>query len=220
MSPLSAFSDTFTFRKKTSPIEDNSNQTNSALEDTSLAANQTATTDIKMVETNKKPFTEQTDTEALADLANQEISLDLQGLIDDSQFADDNLFGDLMETAKKNDAAAAAVAHHHHHHHWMNGHTTNPAAAGTGNNNNSVSANNNGMLPRGPTPSSGGGSSGQNSPVGGSDGHGSPVQQTNPGYGVSAGGGQYGRNTLAYLPGSVHAAGFNQINQHNQNVQV
>merc|ERR1719151_128613 len=53
--------------------------------------------------TAKKSYAEQTDSE-LAELATQEISLDLQGLIDDTQFPDDNLFGDLMETAKKNDA--------------------------------------------------------------------------------------------------------------------
>jgi hypothetical protein len=51
----------------------------------------------------KKPYAEQTDSE-LAELATQEISLDLQGLIDDTHFADENLFGDLMETAKKNEA--------------------------------------------------------------------------------------------------------------------
>lgn len=126
----------------------------------------------------KKIFTEQTDSE-LAELATQEISLDLQGLIDDTQFPDDNLFGDLIETAKKNDANQ-----------WM-------------------------TMARGATPSSG--SSGQNSP--GSEGQNSP-----PAY--IGGGGAYNRNTLAYLPGSVHAAGFNQLqhvshhhHQH-QNLQV
>ena len=38
----------------------------------------------------------------LAELTSSEISLDLQGLIDDSHFGDDNLFGDLIE-AKKNE---------------------------------------------------------------------------------------------------------------------
>ena len=132
----------------------------------------------------KKSYVEQTDSE-LAELATQEISLDLQGLIDDTQFPDDNLFGDLIETAKKNDASQ-----------WMS-------------------------MARGATPSSG--SSGQNSP--GSEGQNSP-----PAYGN---GGAYGRNMLAYLPGSVHngAAGYNPYNNqqhqhqqqqhhHNQNVQV
>lgn len=41
----------------------------------------------------------------LAELASPEISLDLQGLIDDTHFGEDNLFGDLIETAKKNDGA-------------------------------------------------------------------------------------------------------------------
>ena len=56
-----------------------------------------------------KTFTEQNTEHAaareLAELATQEISLDLQGLIDDTHFPDDNLFGDLIETAKKNDSA-------------------------------------------------------------------------------------------------------------------
>ena len=90
----------------------------------------------------------------LAELATQEISLDLQGLIDETHFPDDNLFGDLIETAKKNDAAMYGMA-----------------------------------MPRGATPSSG--SSGQNSP--GSEGQNSP-----PAYNP------YSRNSLAYMPGSVH----------------
>jgi hypothetical protein len=55
----------------------------------------------------KKTYAEQTDSE-LAELATQEISLDLQGLIDDTHFADENLFGDLMETAKKNEAGGTS----------------------------------------------------------------------------------------------------------------
>jgi len=52
-----------------------------------------------------KTFPEHTEhARELAELATQEISLDLQGLIDDTHFPDDNLFGDLIETAKKNDA--------------------------------------------------------------------------------------------------------------------
>ena len=51
-----------------------------------------------------KTFPEHTEhARELAELATQEISLDLQGLIDDTHFPDDNLFGDLIETAKKND---------------------------------------------------------------------------------------------------------------------
>merc|ERR1711874_814152 len=50
-----------------------------------------------------KHFVEHSDRE-LAELATQEISLDLQGLIDETHFPDDNLFGDLMETTKKNEA--------------------------------------------------------------------------------------------------------------------
>ena len=53
-----------------------------------------------------KHFAEHSDRE-LAELATQEISLDLQGLIDDTHFPDDNLFGDLMDTAKKNEGAGA-----------------------------------------------------------------------------------------------------------------
>ena len=41
----------------------------------------------------------------LAELSSTEISLDLQGLIDDSHFGDDNLFGDLMENGKKSDGS-------------------------------------------------------------------------------------------------------------------
>jgi hypothetical protein len=82
----------------------------------------------------KKSYAEQTDSE-LAELATQEISLDLQGLIDDTHFADENLFGDLMETAKKNE---------------VNG--TSPQSSWL-------------ALARAATPgSSSGGSSGQNSP--------------------------------------------------------
>lgn len=115
-----------------------------------------------------KHFAEQSDRE-LAELATQEISLDLQGLIEDTHFPDDNLFGDLMDTAKKNDAMYGA---------------------GTGN----------GMMGRGSTP----GSSGQNSP--GSEGQNSP-----PAYNHN----NHYRNTLAYLPGSVHhGANYNQHQQH------
>ena len=41
----------------------------------------------------------------LAELSSTEISLDLQGLIDDSHFGDDNLFGDLIENGKKSDGS-------------------------------------------------------------------------------------------------------------------
>ncbi len=210
MSPLSGFSDTF---RKKAPILDHhslgsvvstaTTTTNSFSSCAAAAASEsnlslTENSSCKMVET-KKPYTEHTEAE-LADLATQEISLDLHGLIDDSQFTDENLFGDLMETAKKNEAAA---------NHWLN--------AANGGNNNGM----NGGMVRGQTPSSGG-SSGQNSPVGnGSDGLGSPLQHHQHNGGGGYGGG-YGsmRNPLAYLPGSVHAAGFNQITQHNQNIQV
>ena len=185
MSPLSAFSDTFKLGKNIKP------QIEEATKVTSTEA--TYNNSSKMVETHKKPYTEHTDSE-LAELATQEISLDLQGLIDDTQFTEDNLFGDLMETAKKNDSSAPT---HHQHQHWL-GQGTNTTAN-----------------VRGSTPTSG--SSGQNSPGGGSEGHSSPLQA---GYGGGGGAAGYARNTLAYLPGSVHAAGFNQINHHGQNVQV
>ena len=55
-----------------------------------------------------KHFGEHSDRE-LAELATQEISLDLQGLIDDTHFPDDNLFGDLMDTAKKNEVAMYGI---------------------------------------------------------------------------------------------------------------
>lgn len=55
-----------------------------------------------------KHFAEHSDRE-LAELATQEISLDLQGLIDDTHFPDDNLFGDLMDTAKKNEVAMYGI---------------------------------------------------------------------------------------------------------------
>jgi len=107
------------------------------------------------------PLSEHSDRE-LAELATQEISLDLQGLIDETHFPDDNLFGDLIETAKKNDSAMYGMP-----------------------------------MGRGATPSSG--SSGQSSP--GSEGQNSP-----PAYNP------YARNTLAYLPGSVHnGASFGQM---------
>lgn len=123
------------------------------------------------------PLSEHSDRE-LAELATQEISLDLQGLIDETHFPDDNLFGDLIETAKKNDAAIYGLP-----------------------------------MGRGATPSSG--SSGQNSP--GSEGQNSP-----PAYNP------YARNTLAYLPGSVHnGASFAQMGpvppqhqHHQQSIQV
>jgi len=122
------------------------------------------------------PLSEHSDRE-LAELATQEISLDLQGLIDETHFPDDNLFGDLIETAKKNDAAMYGLP-----------------------------------MGRGATPSSG--SSGQNSP--GSEGQNSP-----PAYNP------YARNTLAYLPGSVHnGASFAQMgpvppqHHHQQQIQV
>jgi hypothetical protein len=95
----------------------------------------------------KKTYAEQTDSE-LAELATQEISLDLQGLIDDtSPFADDNLFGDLMETAKKNDVNGGVGG-------------SSPQSSWL-------------AMARAATPgSSSGGSSGQNSP--GSEGQNSP----------------------------------------------
>ena len=93
----------------------------------------------------KKSYTEQTDSE-LAELATQEISLDLQGLIDDTHFADENLFGDLMETAKKNEAGGGTSPQQSS---WL-------------------------AMARVATPSSSsGGSSGQNSP--GSEGQNSPT---------------------------------------------
>ena len=135
-----------------------------------------------------KHFAEHSDRE-LAELATQEISLDLQGLIDDTHFPDDNLFGDLMDTAKKNEGAGAMY--------------------GLG-------------LGRGPGPGSGTpGSSGQNSP--GSEGQNSPVGGGYPGAGAGQGAGHPGhyRNTLAYLPGSVHhGATYSQQHHHGHHPQV
>ena len=71
----------------------NSNNNNN----TATAANNNMANPLRI-----KHFAEHSDRE-LAELATQEISLDLQGLIDDTHFPDDNLFGDLMDTAKKND---------------------------------------------------------------------------------------------------------------------
>ena len=117
-----------------------------------------------------KHFAEHSDRE-LAELATQEISLDLQGLIDDTHFPDDNLFGDLMDTAKKNDMYGMGAM----------------GRGGAG----SVS-----------TP----GSSGQNSP--GSEGQNSP-----PAYQQAHQQAHY-RNTLAYMPGSVHhGANYGQQQQ-------
>jgi len=118
-----------------------------------------------------KHFVEHSDRE-LAELATQEISLDLQGLIDETHFPDDNLFGDLMETTKKNEAIYGMA------------------------------------LARGATPSS----SGQNSP--GSEGQNSP-----PAYSQHPS--HYSRNTLAYLPGSVHnGAHYAQAQHHSHHPQV
>ena len=114
-----------------------------------------------------KHFVEHSDRE-LAELATQEISLDLQGLIDETHFPDDNLFGDLMETTKKNEAIYGMA------------------------------------MGRGGTPSS----SGQNSP--GSEGQNSP-----PAYNPHP----YSRNTLAYLPGSVHN-GAHYAQHHSHHPQV
>lgn len=114
-----------------------------------------------------KHFVEHSDRE-LAELATQEISLDLQGLIDETHFPDDNLFGDLMETTKKNEAIYGMA------------------------------------MARGATPSS----SGQNSP--GSEGQNSP-----PAYNPQP----YSRNTLAYLPGSVHN-GAHYAQHHSHHPQV
>merc|ERR1711988_1939891 len=114
-----------------------------------------------------KHFGEHSDRE-LAELATQEISLDLQGLIDETHFPDDNLFGDLMEATKKNEAIYGMA------------------------------------LARGATPSS----SGQNSP--GSEGQNSP-----PAYSHHP----YPRNTLAYLPGSVHN-GAHYAQHHSHHPQV
>ena len=120
-----------------------------------------------------KHFAEQSDRE-LAELATQEISLDLQGLIDETHFPDDNLFGDLMDTAKKNEAMYGAMM---------------GRGSGSG------------------TP----GSSGQNSP--GSEGQNSP-----PAYNHNNHNPHY-RNTLAYLPGSVHhGANYNQHHHHHPQV--
>ena len=130
-----------------------------------------------------KHFAEHSDRE-LAELATQEISLDLQGLIDDTHFPDDNLFGDLMDTAKKNEAAMYGMG-------------------GQG-----------GQGMRGPGSGSTPGSSGQNSP--GSEGQNSPPGQGQayPGHGGQHGG--HYRNTLAYLPGSVHhGTNYNQHHHHN-----
>lgn len=117
------------------------------------------------------PLTEHSDRE-LAELATQEISLDLQGLIDGTHFPDDNLFGDLIATAKKNDATGGLYGLGQG---LQMGGQTAPLTPGSG-------------------------SSGQNSP--GSEGQNSP-----PAYNPYA-----QRNTLAYLPGSVHnGASFAQM---------
>ena len=131
-----------------------------------------------------KHFAEHSDRE-LAELATQEISLDLQGLIDDTHFPDDNLFGDLMDTAKKNEVAMYGIG---------------------------------GQGMRGPGSASTPGSSGQNSP--GSDGQNSPVGGGQPqGY---PGGHQHGhyRNTLGYIPGSVHHGTSYQQHHHHNHPQV
>lgn len=104
----------------------------------------------------------------LAELSSSEISLDLQGLIDDSHFGDDNLFGDLIE-AKKNEL-----------NHGYGLPTVNRTS---------------------PTGSLGG-SSGQSSPVGGHDHHGSPP---------------YPYRNLAYLPGSVHTSYHHSNNNNTTN---
>ena len=125
-----------------------------------------------------KHFAEHSDRE-LAELATQEISLDLQGLIDDTHFPDDNLFGDLMDTAKKNEVVMYGIG---------------------------------GQGMRGPGSASTSGSSGQNSP--GSDGQTSPTSQARgyPGHGGQHGG--HYRNTLGYIPGSVHHGTSYQQHQH------
>ena len=124
----------------------------------------------------------------LAELTSTEISLDLQGLIDDANFNDDNLFGDLGD-AKRNELNNVNQQIYGHHN---NGARTSP----------------NGSL----------GSSGHSSPTGGPEAATAgappppPVPGSNP---AAAGPGQppvgyhpnY-RNALPYLPGSVHHTGY------------
>ncbi len=143
-----------------------------------------------------------TPTGELTDLATQEISLDLQGLIDDTHFTDDNLFGDLMETAKKNDMVAAGGGGHLNNNNGMGG----GSGWGVGM----------GMFGRGqPSPGS---SDGQSSPTSCGYGGGGGYQVGNN----NNGGGRSAVGTLAYLPGSVHnGASFGHINhQQQQSIQV
>ena len=67
---------------------------NSNNNNTATAANNNMANPLRI-----KHFAEHSDRE-LAELATQEISLDLQGLIDETHFPDDHLFGDLMDRMK------------------------------------------------------------------------------------------------------------------------
>jgi len=113
----------------------------------------------------------------LAELSSTEISLDLQGLIDDSHFSDDNLFDNLVE-AKKNELNNVYGLP------GSNGNTRGSPSGG-------------GSL---------GGSSGHSSPVGG-DTSPSSFQQPHPHHAQHPHAQQQYRsnNTLTYLPGSVHS---------------
>merc|ERR1712038_676788 len=80
------------------PTPSNTNPTTSTTTNNNNSSNNNMANPLRI-----KHFVEHSDRE-LAELATQEISLDLQGLIDETHFPDDNLFGDLMETTKKNEA--------------------------------------------------------------------------------------------------------------------
>lgn len=125
----------------------------------------------------------------LAELNSTEISLDLQGLIDDANFNDDNLFGDLGD-AKRNELNNVGSVYQQVHHY--NGARTSPTGS------------------LGP-------SSGHSSPTGGPEAPGAtpvpPPQGPNPAAAAAAGQPPVGyhpnyRNALPYLPGSVHHTGY------------
>ena len=160
------------------PTPSNTNPTTSTTTNNNNSSNNNMNTNNPTTNNNManplriKHFVEHSDRE-LAELATQEISLDLQGLIDETHFPDDNLFGDLMETTKKNEAIYGMA------------------------------------LARGATPSS----SGQNSP--GSEGQNSPPAYNHQSHHP------YSRNTLAYLPGSVHnGAHYAQHHSHHPQVSL
>uniref|UniRef100_A0A0K2T9X4 BZIP domain-containing protein n=1 Tax=Lepeophtheirus salmonis TaxID=72036 RepID=A0A0K2T9X4_LEPSM len=144
----------------------------------------------------------------LTELTSSDISMDLQGLIDDSQFEDESIFGDLMDGKKNavdlinNNSLNGAYGHPHSNHTHHSNHLHN---LHSNHSHHHLHPHSNHHHQRTSPTNSLGGSSGVSSPGTGGD----PDAYYN----------NNGRHTLAYVPGSVHQASYTPMSNVNLNHQ-